>query len=266
MIFYTFLWGTAPSARAWDGIGPLQLILTALFVHPFVSSATNSVVPGGWSIGVEMEFYVIFPFLAAFRPRLLLMVAFIAYLSLGILGTSIAERFGSGDHFAIFLYYSMLTQFPIFPIGMFVYASTLSSERIRLLDTTAIVVLWLAIAFIGKFMFSLNSRPFFWVQIAVLAVIVWSAIRWGLGARALAYIGKLSYSMYLSHFAILYFEERMFGNRLSYILGLLGTLLGTVTIAIVSQKTAEKWSQDVGRRVIASMERRAAARALLVQE
>lgn len=65
--------------------------------------------------------------------------------------------------------------------------------------------------------------------------------------------------MYLFHFAVLYFLERYFGNGWPFFLGLVATLLITVAIAVVSQRTAEKWSQDAGRRLIAAIGASAAA-------
>lgn len=143
IVFYTLLYGTAPRPDAWNGVGPIDLILTALFLHPFSPSAINAVAPGDWSIGIEMGFYLIFPLLAALQPKRLLMFAFAAFVLLGILGTSIAERFGSGGHYSEFLYYPMLTQLPIVPIGMFIYAITLGEEKIESLHTIVIVMLWL---------------------------------------------------------------------------------------------------------------------------
>ena len=39
----------------------LTIILTALFSHGWSPDAINAVVPGGWTIAVEMTFYVLFP-------------------------------------------------------------------------------------------------------------------------------------------------------------------------------------------------------------
>jgi peptidoglycan/LPS O-acetylase OafA/YrhL len=94
----------------------------------------------------------------------------------------------------------------------------------------------------------------------MFAVIVWSALRWNVGEAVLAYIGRLSYSMYLFHFAVFYFLERYFGNRWPYMLGLIAALLITMAIVIVSQRTAEKWSQDAGRRLIAAIDASSANR------
>jgi hypothetical protein len=65
------------------------------------------------------------------KHQWLLLFAFAAFVLLGILGASIAERFGSGGHYSEFLYYSMLTQLPILPIGMFINAITLGEEKIE---------------------------------------------------------------------------------------------------------------------------------------
>jgi len=50
-----FLLLTGKGAPAWE------VATTALFVHGFHPQTINSVVPGGWSIAVEMTFYAVFP-------------------------------------------------------------------------------------------------------------------------------------------------------------------------------------------------------------
>ena len=45
---YLLVNGTGPSANAPNGIGPLQVILTATFLHGFWPDSVNSVVPGDW--------------------------------------------------------------------------------------------------------------------------------------------------------------------------------------------------------------------------
>jgi exopolysaccharide production protein ExoZ len=46
-----------------DGIATRDVLLTFLFLHGSSVTAFNSVVPGGWSIAVEMQFYLLFPLL-----------------------------------------------------------------------------------------------------------------------------------------------------------------------------------------------------------
>ena len=46
-----------------------DVIANLLFIHEWIPSANNSVVPGGWAIGVEMFFYVTVPFIWLIRSR-----------------------------------------------------------------------------------------------------------------------------------------------------------------------------------------------------
>lgn len=60
---YVFLQGYGPRYWAPNGINGYFIALTAVFLHGFHPETINSVVPGGWSIAVEMTFYAIFPIL-----------------------------------------------------------------------------------------------------------------------------------------------------------------------------------------------------------
>jgi peptidoglycan/LPS O-acetylase OafA/YrhL len=127
----------------------------------------------------------------------------------------------------------------------------------------AVAGAWLAIAFTGKFAFGLTSRPFFWAEVAALALAMVPIVSRGVGNVALAYIGRLSYSMYLFHFAVIAGLEHWFGPTLPFSLALIATLAGTLAIGVVSQRTAEKWSQDAGRALIRSL---GAARRLTIRK
>ncbi len=169
------------------------------------------------------------------------------------LATAIAERLGSGDDYTIFLYYSYLTQLPIFPIGMFVYGLSHREVTLTRTDIGIWVAVWLVVALVARVGFHLTSRPLFWFQVMVLAAAVGSSIRWNWATKWLAYVGRLSYSMYLFHFAVLFFLERIFGNGWSYLVGMAATLSITIAIAVVSQATAERWSQELARYLIGSL-------------
>jgi peptidoglycan/LPS O-acetylase OafA/YrhL len=61
MIGFLSLSGLSSRYYAPDGIGWGHVAATALFLNGFWPSAITSVVPGGWTIVVEMMFYLLFP-------------------------------------------------------------------------------------------------------------------------------------------------------------------------------------------------------------
>ncbi len=66
-IAFYYFWSIAKSYVQQGILAPLpqyslpNVLFNAFFVHGFSPAAYNSIVPGGWSIAVEMVFYVFFP-------------------------------------------------------------------------------------------------------------------------------------------------------------------------------------------------------------
>jgi len=54
------------NSRFWapNGIHWSEIISSFLFLNGFMPQAINAIVPGGWSIAIEMQFYLIFPIFA----------------------------------------------------------------------------------------------------------------------------------------------------------------------------------------------------------
>lgn len=113
--------------RAWilGAHGPVDVLLNMLFLHALSPTAINNVVPGGWSIGVEMLFYMIAPllfFLAMNRTRLLLASASLLAISFAV--TSMSDCNGtlecnvSNNSFS---YFWPPVQWPCFIVGMWAW-------------------------------------------------------------------------------------------------------------------------------------------------
>ena len=106
---------------------PKNVAANVLFIHGFVPSANNSIVPGGWSIGTEMAFYGCFPLLYMLFARLnVRRVGFAIAAIAGSFAVSIMFLFAVGQtEYGIayrgFFYFSLINQLPVFMLGMAVF-------------------------------------------------------------------------------------------------------------------------------------------------
>lgn len=210
-----------------------NMLANALFVHGFYPPANNSIVPGGWSIGAEVAFYVVFPLLfkvmGAMKNRSYALLASIG-LSLAaapLIEATTALRLSNGS----FLYFNIITQIPVFVVGMTYYWE---SQRGRVWKypvlpsaffLAAAVVLWEMNQFV--------LVPFFFALSFVgLAEMLKEAPQHLL--TCLRPIGKYSFSMYLAHFAVL--------NALSFLIdrkwGLQAHIGGDATLLVFYIATA----------------------------
>ncbi len=93
-----------------------------LFIHGWVPSAINSVVPGGWSIGVEMSFYALAPLIlrASRTPRSLWLTGLFMLITgaaVAVAGACFQNRechIGNNG----FLYFWLPVQLPCFVLGL----------------------------------------------------------------------------------------------------------------------------------------------------
>jgi len=124
----------------------------------------------------------------------------------------------------------------------------------------AIAGAWLGIAFAGKYALGLNTRPFFWLQVALFAAAIYVVVRRRGHVPVLSFMGTLSYSMYLFHFAIIdtfvMFTPREWREgTFFYVIFLALALAATIAAAKISGVTLERWSSDLARAVISRMGR-----------
>ena len=228
-------------------------------LHPYWIIA---IVPGGWSIGVEMLFYLLLPllffrikniqqafnlFLIAIGVRIMLQTFFQAY-------PMISEPW----HWISFLIYYLPNQFPVFAIGIFLYFLIFEKQKLVVKNPYTIFLLMLILLFQAitgndqlipeNISFSLLLACFIWYLSEFNPRIFVNPI--------IKYIGKISYSIYVVHFAVFYWMNYfkildLFANTyLNYTAKFLMVTIISILISSVFYKVIELPFQRIGARII----------------
>ncbi|XXJ21250.1 acyltransferase family protein [Desulfovibrio caledoniensis] len=205
ILLYLFLYGFSPRLAAPGGISFEDVAATVFFIHSWFENAFNSVVPGGWSIGNEAMFYVIFPF------AYLLMVKNLKVFLLFFLGTLLYAQYifvhsvaqGTWDAYR---YFNFLNQLPVFMIGLLVGRTLLQEKKPALYDRFPVFPIFIAMVVLLPFLkidHWLEPHLVFSLAIAVFIVLLARNGSVFFENRIITYIGKISFSVYLLHFAVL---------------------------------------------------------------
>jgi peptidoglycan/LPS O-acetylase OafA/YrhL len=247
-MFYLAIIGYSLLAGAAEEYGRYTLIdvgLTLTFLHGLTFSSINSVVPGGWSIAAEALFYAIFPLLLAWLTTLnRSLVALGIATIVSFAGTKLLD-----DVAAPFSHFGFITNLPAFLLGIALFF-LLRDKRIDLLDPRAAAAgLWVSV--IALFMVGACNigilRNGVTTSYILAAIVLFTALS---GSRifagvGLSYLGKISFSLYLIHFAVLYFTknliallpgppEAVFLQYFLLVLGI-GTFASTLTFHMIEQ-------------------------------
>jgi len=185
-----------------------------LFVHTWIPSANNSVVPGGWSIGVEMFFYLLVPFLWVVSPGRRRIAVLAAGGLLCLTGTFVVSWLATGSSYVVnnsYLYYWFPTQAPVLAIGLIFYflrGSDLhqSPGRLSVLAASAGFLVFLPaglyLGSVGKLEPAL-APVVLGVAFVCLALSLEGPLRLLLVNRFAIELGKISFSVYILHFVVL---------------------------------------------------------------
>ncbi len=238
---------------------PANILTNVFFVQGLVPNVDNDIIPGGWSIGIEMAFYLVFPAIYSFlgvADNRLLFTRF-AGLSLGcVLIVFVLNAFFAVNDYA--LYHNLINMLPVFLVGILYYRT--------LHHVASVSSCFLALAFLALLSFSFiqstylhhpSATPFISAVAFVFAVELFRRYK-RLNFRWLSSIGRLSYSMYVFHFVLAWPVSRLIDTRLSgsvdpmlifmacFIFGGLISFL----VAALSEKYIEQPGMLLGKRLI----------------
>lgn len=292
VVFYWF----AYEIRAEDF--SLQLLFATLFFYnawspyliPTVPGWTP--VPGGWSIGVEFCFYFTFPLIATLVTSLRRALVFVA-LALGVMLA--ASHFGQGlypeigmEERANFLYFWPPNQLVVFALGFLLYHLVKDEATRRRIIGSKISADLASLAMLGATLavaLSLGPNKFFdWNRglppthlMMSLCFVPWALVlilkpSGQVINRAITGLGKVSFSAYVLHFAVLKYTGQLL-HRLwpvaktgvySIAFEAVFLVLALVLIRAIGEASYRLIEQpfiDLGKSLLGRLNRPAAARA-----
>jgi len=182
-----------------------SLIANLLLIHGLNPLWMNSIVPGGWSVGIEVLFYLFFPFLflklhsATVAVNLTLVSMIVAKLITGLMFRHNAVE--NDATWGVFIYENIISQLPVFLTGICLYRlSVASGQKTIIPHTYLFIALLIIVHLLGGNIFKVHylfaivfalaafGLSFFPAKIIVNGFTVW--------------IGRLSYSLYLMHLLV----------------------------------------------------------------
>ncbi len=262
-IFY-YLWQIGTGPTYFSGGKPLGLkaiIMNLTFTNALDPESINSVVPGGWSIGVEMMFYLLVPFLFS---AIKTMGGAINFFTLSLVIKKICEymlfkytHVEAPGLLSEFAYMYLPSQLPVFALGIIFYFLLQREKQISAGSLLAIFAFLLMEILTGK----VSISEHIWVAACFIILALGlsyaklSSIFW----RMIAGVGKLSYSLYIVHFASIYVIDRLGLIKLAtskaqaaeqVVLVFIAVLLLSAVIAWLTHRYIEVGFQKVGNDLI----------------
>ncbi len=244
------------------GSGAVGIGLNLTFLHGFAPQYINSVVPGGWSIGVEMAFYCMIPFLfkkirnlkAALYFFLLTLLFSFACMYLYRKGISSTPELES------FVYFWLPNQLPVFALGFMVYFASFRNSEDKISGPFYPLLLFsFLIIFCLMTKFSIfGEHLVFGMSAALVIFLLKFKPLPRLVNKVTLFLGKISYSLYLGQYVAInllqkckVFSPLHEAGRISAIgnLAINGCLLLSVTalLAFTLYHIVELPFQKVGR-------------------
>jgi peptidoglycan/LPS O-acetylase OafA/YrhL len=228
----------------------------------------NTIVPGGWSVGVEMIFYLCIPALyflykkygAKFLYLALPVTVSISWIFNYIIFIILDENLSRYWH--AFLYYNFFAHLPIFILGLVVY-DHISNEKKSLKNINLIFISSIILFVSSLYLNRITSEGIFAGSLLMLSVLLAYFVIFIsiykpkiLVNKIMVYIGKISYSMYLTHFIsisiIIYFTKNNFynGGEITFFFSYLLLVAMTILISSVTYKYIEKPGIIIGNKLI----------------
>lgn len=278
MVFFLLKDGLGP--RYWLGDAPgittWNILATALFVNGWNPYWITSIVPGGWSIAVEMTFYLFVPMLFkritnVVQAGWLFVGSLLLYNFLTMI-LSNHQLISSSDLWANYLFLWFPSQLPVFCLGISLFFLIDKIPAMTNGQKRNVALLLLSFAVIIMVFTVRNPTD----QIIPYHIIFGVSFVFFAAALALhpfklfvnkltTGLGKLSYSCYITHFAVLSFvSDYMFvpftklgiikSNNTLFLLSFVIVTMLTVAVSLATYTLLERPGINLGKKIINHLE------------
>lgn len=274
IICYQFPYNLHANYYAPNGIKEWYIIATATFTHGWHPETYSSVVPGGWSIAVEFTFYLCLPFLFRIinsKEKAILFFIFSCFLNYEIsekIRQYWAAIYPEQQYYLVHgtWFNGFFNQLPVFAIGIFLYTFLKDHKFSGSKLTTATYII---LAFFIMLAFTDYASWHNYLSQLTAYGLAFGLIIYALANKPIKlfvnplskFAGKISYSMYIIHFAVIeFFTIRNFLGLSS--LGNIGTVIAimlvmaiTMIAATITYHLIEKPGIALGSKIIAAIEK-----------
>ncbi len=223
------------------------------FLHAFVPSHINSLIPGGWSVGIEVLFYALFPIffkiLSSPKKSLYAMGASISFIWVTCSGVQFfSPELWRDPTVRNWLFQFLPAQLPFFLAGIFLY----QIYKTKKYPWKEMVFLTVGLILLRQLFSLLSGGSLYfsglYIYVPILLLLLFYVLShnywiWNKN-KALIWIGKISYSMYLLDLLFVTFfrkiipieEYTVWIFALVFIFSVLVlTVLGTITYFIIEK-------------------------------
>lgn len=267
VVMAVWWWGLSFAAlRAYK----LTFILYATFGYNFVPGQQNGLVWGSWTLGIEMIFYLAFPFIFRVVTNLRRSFLFLGLsLLLSYVHAALINEYTSWPNHGYSINSSIFSQLPIFAVGIstyFTYRKYKEQPSSKLLSKGLLlggVSTFLLVPYIGSAQFT-EQNMYDHMPIYYAMAIAYALILLGLSFtpvpiivnRITVFFGLISYSVYLNNLVIIYLMVPIYqkiyatnsNELLHYFTCLLVTLTIVTSISWLTYKLIEEPCIALGRR------------------
>lgn len=210
-----------PSFWSPEGFGWIEVASTAVFLHGVHPAFINAVVPGGWSVAVEVMFYLLLPMLCKYiktpvSALISLALSLMLFYAFGIFSQSYFDQILPEN--ARYLseiyswYMSFPAQLPVFLMGLTSFLFV-RDRSIKSIYAYTIACVGIAALLVIPLPADDHSMPRHILWGAIFAMLIVANVQQPLSLLdnpLLRRIGRISFSIYLLHFFVLLVIGKVF--------------------------------------------------------